>query len=118
MIICRVHTGHGEVQREEDLCMSLVNRLVGMPGNSTLKMESGRWNVVFLELAGPLNSFDPQKGQPQNQRKCQIDHLGPPLPNCAARTASTTVRLLQISTAVLTVPSTMSSELLPAANSG
>ena len=37
----------------------LVNPLVGVPGKAPLKIEGGTRDMVFFELAGPLNSLDP-----------------------------------------------------------
>ena len=71
----RVHAGHGKVQREEKLRVMLVHRLVRMAGNAALEIESGAGNVVLFELAGPLDGFDSQEGQPQNQGERQIDDL-------------------------------------------
>ena len=74
--------------------------------------------MVLLELAGPLDAFDSQEGQPQNQSKRQIDHLLLALVQLGGAHRHTTVKLLQMRTAVLTVPRVMSSELLAAAKSG
>jgi len=59
----------------------------------------------------------PRKANPKIMVKISSPTSNMRLPICAARTESATVKLLQIKTAVLIVPSFRSIERLPAANS-
>ena len=81
------------------LCHYRVERMTG-------NQLSG--NQVILILVVILNRLDAQECQAQNQSGIRQRTCGRFLPTCVKYTAIAIVKLLKISTAVLTAPSVMS----------
>ena len=101
----RVQAGHDEIEREENLRVARVGVLPGMAGDRhMIETERRAGDVMLFEFVFVFDALDAEKDQPSSMVMMSLPIRSVRRAVCAAQTARTTVKLLQMSTAVLVAP--------------